>query len=115
VPVNLPPAIVCERPWVSDGDTLSCRNIPGRIRLVGIDAPELAGHCNPGRRCTPGNGQASKRALIDFVRSGRVMVRPQGRDSYDRLLARVSVNGVDASCRMVALGQAVYRYVPIRC
>lgn len=115
MPAVLPPAIVCERPWVSDGDTLSCRNLPGRIRLLGIDAPELAGHCNPGRRCTPGDGRAAKRALIALVRSGRVTVRPQGRDAYDRMLARVSVNGVDVSCRMVALGHAVYRYAPIRC
>jgi micrococcal nuclease len=115
MPVLPPPAIICERPWVSDGDTLSCRNISGRIRLLGIDAPELAGHCNPGRRCTPGNGPAAKRALIAMVRGGRVTVRPQGRDVYDRVLARVSVNGVDVSCRMVALGHAVFRYAQIRC
>ncbi|KPF73314.1 hypothetical protein IP88_09640 [alpha proteobacterium AAP81b] len=110
-----PPAIVCERPWVIDGDTISCRNLPARVRIVGIDAPELPGHCNPGRRCTPGNGGAAKRALIAMVRGGRVTLRPQGRDAYGRLLARVSVNGVDVSCRMVALGHAVYRYAPIRC
>ena len=115
MPVTMPPAIVCERPWVSDGDTLSCRNLSARVRLVGIDAPEMPGHCNPGRRCTPGNGAASKRVLIGLVRSGPVIVKPQGYDRYDRVLARVSVNGVDLSCAMVARGAAVRRYAPMAC
>jgi len=110
-----PPAIICERPWVSDGDTLSCRNLGPRVRLVGIDAPELPGHCNPGRRCTPGNGAASKQHLVTLVRSGPVVVRPQGFDRYDRILARVSVNGVDLSCAMVERGAAVRRYARIDC
>ena len=115
MPVTMPPAIVCERPWISDGDTLSCRNLSARVRLVGIDAPEMPGHCHPGRRCTPGNGAASKRVLIGLVRSGPVIVKPQGYDRYDRILARVSVNGVDLSCAMVARGAAVRRYAPMAC
>jgi endonuclease YncB( thermonuclease family) len=115
MPPAPPPAIVCERPWVSDGDTLSCRNLSARVRLIGIDAPELPGHCTPGRRCTPGNGAASKRVLIGLVRSGPVIVKPQGYDRYDRILARVSVNGVDLSCAMVAKGAAVRRYAAIDC
>ena len=111
----MPPAIICERPWVSDGDTLSCRNLSARVRLVGIDAPEMPGHCNPGRRCTPGDGAKAKRVLIELVRSGPVIVKPQGYDRYDRILARVSVNGVDLSCAMVARGGAVRRYAPIAC
>jgi endonuclease YncB( thermonuclease family) len=113
--INMPPAIVCERPWVSDGDTLSCRNLPVRVRLIGIDAPELPGHCTPGRQCTPGDGAAAKRVLIGLVRSGPVMVKPQGYDRYDRILARVSVNRVDLSCEMLARGAAVRRYALIDC
>ena len=115
MPITLPPAIVCERPWVSDGDTLSCRNLPVRVRLIGIDAPELPGHCNPGRQCTPGDGRASKRVLIELVRSGPVVVQRQGYDHYSRILARVRVNRVDLSCEMVARGAAVRRYAPIDC
>ncbi len=110
-----PPAIICERPWVTDGDTISCRNLPVRVRMLGIDAPEMPGHCNPGRQCTPGNGQASKNVLIGLVRAGPVMVKPQGYDKYDRILARVSVNGVDLSCAMVARRAAVRRYAWIDC
>jgi endonuclease YncB( thermonuclease family) len=115
MPALPPPAIVCERPWVTDGDTLSCRNLPVRVRLLGIDAPELPGHCNPGRQCTPGDGFAARRVLIDLVRSGPVVIHPQGRDVYDRILARVTVNRVDLSCAMVARGAAVHRYAPIAC
>jgi endonuclease YncB( thermonuclease family) len=116
MPATLPPpAIICERPWVSDGDTLSCRNLPVRIRMIGIDAPELPGHCNAGRHCTPGNGYASKQVLIGLVRSGPVQVRRQGFDGYGRILARVSVNGVDLSCAMIARRAAVPRYTPISC
>ena len=83
--------------------------------MLGIDAPEMPRHCNAGRRCTPGNGQASKSVLIGMVRSGPVLVKPQGYDQYDRMLARVSVNGVDLSCAMVAKGAAVRRYSRIDC
>lgn len=115
MPYAPPPAIICERPWVSDGDTISCRNLRVRVRMLGIDAPEMPGHCNAGRKCTPGNGQASKAVLIGMVRSGPVLVKPQGYDKYNRMLARVSVNGVDLSCAMVARRAAVLRYARIDC
>jgi endonuclease YncB( thermonuclease family) len=47
----------CPAPAVVDGDTLRCGD--RRVRLYGIDAPELPGHCRPGRACTPGNPYAS--------------------------------------------------------
>ncbi len=111
----IPPAIICERPYASDGDTIRCRNLPVRIRMLGIDAPELPGHCNPGRQCTPGNGYASKDLLRRLMASGPVTVRPQGYDKYDRILARVSVNGRDLSCEMLARRAAVRRYSRIDC
>lgn len=94
---------------------MRCRNIDGRIRLIGIDAPELPGHCNPGRRCSPGDGAASRGMLRRLLQARPVRVIPQGRDDYGRMLARVTVNGVDVSCRMVALGAAVRRYARIAC
>ena len=111
----LPPAIVCERPYVIDGDTLACRNLPAHVRLIGIDAPELPGHCRPGRHCTPGDGYASKRVMTALVAAGRPVVRPQGYDRYDRILGRVSVNGIDLGCQMLARRAAVRRYAPLDC
>src|SRR3546814_15093835 len=49
-------AIAC-RPTVVDGDTLRCGG--PRIRLQGIDAPAMPGHCRTGRVCAPGAPYAS--------------------------------------------------------
>jgi len=89
-----------------DGDTLRCgREI---IRLIGIDAPELPGHCQEGRDCAPGDPLASRLALEALSR-GTAVIDRQGRDHYDRTLARVRVNGVDLSCAQLAGGHAIYR------
>ena len=45
--------IACQTTRVIDGDTFDCDGT--RIRMVGIDAPELPGHCRPGREGTPGD------------------------------------------------------------
>jgi endonuclease YncB( thermonuclease family) len=46
---------------VTDGDTIRCGD--ERIRLLGIDAPELPGHCRSGRNCAPGDPYASTSSL----------------------------------------------------
>jgi endonuclease YncB( thermonuclease family) len=38
---------------VTDGDTIRCNG--ERIRLLGIDTPELPGHCRKGRDCVSGD------------------------------------------------------------
>lgn len=60
----------CPSAYVVDGDTLRCGSI--RLRLLGIDAPELARHCPAYRTCVPGDDLASKRSLIDALRIGRL-------------------------------------------
>ena len=60
----------CPSAYVVDGDTLRCGSI--RLRLLGIDAPELPGHCARYRECAPGDGFSSKRSLIAALRNGRV-------------------------------------------
>lgn len=67
-----------------DGDTLRCGE--ERIRLLGIDAPELPGHCQEERECVPGDPFASKKALESAVR-GPAMIKRQGQDTYGRTLA----------------------------
>lgn len=89
-----------------DGDTLRCGD--ELIRLIGIDAPELPGHCQEGRDCAPGDPVESKRAL-DTLSRGTALISRQGRDLYGRTLARVQVNGVDLSCAQLAGGRAIYR------
>jgi micrococcal nuclease len=84
-----------------DGDTLRCGE--ERIRLIGIDAPELPGHCQEERSCAPGDPMASMAALAAASR-GTAEIDRQGYDRYDRTLARVRVNGVDLSCRSLPAG-----------
>src|SRR4051812_28506572 len=89
-----------------DGDTLRCGQ--ELIRLIGIDAPELPGHCREGRHCAPGDPLESKRSLEVLTR-GTAVISREGRDQYDRTLARVRVDGVDLSCAQLAAGHAIYR------
>ena len=65
-------AFVCAAPVAVDGDTLRCRD-QGRVRLIGIDAPELPGHCRAGRVCVAGDAAASKAHLARLVRRHRVV------------------------------------------
>jgi len=92
---------------VIDGDTLE---IDGeRIRLNGIDAPEMPGHCRRGRTCVPGDPLAARDELAAGVDlPGEIYVRRLKRDHYGRTVAQVTIGGVDLSCRQVALGAAVY-------
>lgn len=89
-----------------DGDTLRCG--AERIRLLGIDAPEMPGHCQEGRDCAPGDPVASKNALAERAK-GPATIERIGRDHYDRTLARVRVNGIDLSCAQIQSGHAIYR------
>lgn len=88
-----------------DGDTLRCGR--ERIRLLGIDAPEMPGHCRRGRRCVKGDPFASKAALAAAIARGPATIDRRGYDRYGRTLARVRVNGVDLSGYMVRSGKAV--------
>lgn len=107
--------IACVAPRAVDGDTIRCANLPAAVRLIGIDAPEMPGHCRRGRACTPGDGAASKAVLADLLAAGPVQLHPAGADRYGRTLARVTTARGDASCRMIAAGAAVERYSPANC
>ncbi|MEX1177919.1 MAG: thermonuclease family protein [Nitriliruptor sp.] len=91
---------------VIDGDTVHARSSDGaeeRVRVIGIDSPER-GEC--------GFGPATGR-MTDLV-AGRevelVVASRAARDRYDRLLAYVDVDGVDAGLTLVEEGLAVARY-----
>lgn len=116
VPVAVPksesPALACDHPRVADGDTLRCGG--ERVRLLGIDAPEMPGSCRPGRRCVAGDPYAAKDYLISITRTS-VSCVAEGRDDYDRVLARCQANGADLSCAMLDAGHAERRYSAISC
>jgi endonuclease YncB( thermonuclease family) len=110
-----PPAIICTAPRAIDGDTMRCANITPAIRLAGIDAPELPGHCRRGRSCTAGDPFAARDALARLLASGPVRVRLDGDGGYDRALGMVWAGRVQVNCTMIAIGRAVPRYSPLAC
>lgn len=91
---------------VTDGDTIRCGS--ERIRLLGIDAPEMPGHCRQGRMCAPGDPLASKAAIATLLRRRPLTIMRIGRDRYGRTLALVSAGGQDLSCAQLRSGQAIY-------
>lgn len=91
---------------VVDGDSLNCGG--ERIRLLGIDAPELRGQCRRGRNCVPGDAGAST-ASLRVAAVGNLAIERVGRDRYGRTLALVSGDRGDLSCWQVRRRQAVYK------
>jgi len=95
---------VTGRAFAVDGDTI--RIGESRIRLKGIDAPELNQSCMRGSTpilC----GEKARDTLLGMILNRRVECRVTGRDRYQRLLARCFVDGEDIGARMVSEGFAV--------
>lgn len=89
-----------------DGDTLRCGS--ERIRLLGIDTPELPGHCRARRRCVAGDAEAATRSLARAI-DGALVVTRTGEDRYGRTLATVRGPLGDLSCHQLQFGEARYR------
>lgn len=88
---------------VVDGDTLV---IAGeRIRLFGIDAPELRQRCDPsGRNWACGEWAAE--VLEDLTAQGVLNCKALDRDRYGRTVARCTASGRDVGAAMVRAGAA---------
>lgn len=82
--------------WVIDGDTIIINKI--RIRLFGIDAPELD---HP-------HGQNSKWAMVKLCKGQKITALPDGSVSHDRCVARCYLpDGRDLSAELVKMGLAI--------
>lgn len=83
---------------VLDGDTVLIRRTSGleKIRLAEIDAPEKA----------QAFGETSKRSLSDMVLGKQVKVVSQAIDQYGRMVAHISVNGLDVNAEQIRRGMA---------
>lgn len=55
--------------------------------LAGIDAPELPGHCRPGRKCAPGDPVASTESLRRIVGVASLICRQADIDVYGRRIS----------------------------
>lgn len=91
---------------VVDGDTLDCAG--ERVRLLGIDAPELPGHCAANRQCAPGDPFESTRSLQSAM-TGNLRFTRVGTDRYGRTLALVAGRTGDLSCWQLAHHEAIYK------
>lgn len=92
------------RAQVVDGDSLVVA--AQRVRLAGIDAPELDQTCRRGAASYP-CGREAKAALSRLIADATVSCAVIGRDRYGRDLAECTAGGADLNAAMVRAGQAI--------
>jgi len=83
---------------VLDGDTVLVRRVDGllKIRLAEIDAPEKAQTF----------GETSKRSLSEMVMGKQVKFVSKTMDQYGRMVAHLSVDGLDVNAEQIRRGMA---------
>jgi endonuclease YncB( thermonuclease family) len=92
--------IACTAPAVHDGDTLRCG--PERVRLFGVDAPEL----RRGKTAAEPLAYEARDELIRLTR-GRVACRFVDRDRYGRFVGKCWSNATsDVNAAMIRSGLA---------
>ena len=87
---------------VQDGDTL--RVAGEKVRLLDVDAPELAQRCEGGPKELAACGKLAAEMLETKLEGATITCRGDERDDYDRLLARCSLGGEDLSTWLVEQG-----------
>jgi len=85
-------------PFVIDGDTIVSDRV--RIRISGIDAPEMS----------QSGGAEARSHLIRLIAGGSVRIEPLGADRYGRTVARVHARCGDLGRLMVRDGYARSAY-----
>ena len=96
----------CPSAYVVDGDSLRCGS--ERLRLLGIDAPELHS-CPSWRTCVAGDGDAARHSLQSALRNGRVRYEIVTYDRFGRSVVMAWAGSVNLSCWQLQHGQAVYK------
>ena len=94
---------------IYDGDTITlkcirdfkCKNNGLKIRLKGVDTPELKGKCQKEIKLA----RKAKQFTVDFVRNANIITLSYDQndkyDRYGRLLAYLSVEGSDLSRSLI--------------
>ena len=95
---------------VSDGDSLRSGNL--RIRLFGIDAPELMQQCADQNGVLWGCGVAARRQLNDLIGTNKdLKCSLRDVDRYGRLIMQCFNGATDIGAAMVRSGHALaYRH-----
>lgn len=83
---------------VLDGDTVLVKRGNGlkKIRMAEIDAPEKAQTF----------GETSRQSLSDMVLGKQIKVASQAVDQYGRMVAHISVDGLDVNAEQIRRGMA---------
>jgi endonuclease YncB( thermonuclease family) len=89
----------------ADGDSLRLQG--DRIRLLGIDAPELDQLCTAADGSAWRCGEAARQRLASLVAGTAVSCQPEGQDKYGRTLATCEAGGRDIGAALVAEGLAI--------
>ncbi|WP_188569612.1 thermonuclease family protein [Youhaiella tibetensis] len=90
---------------VSDGDTISING--QRVRIVGIDAPELDQTCTDKAGSAWRCGREAREHLVALIGKAPVTCASEGRDKYGRVLGRCEAGGADLGAAMIEAGFAV--------
>jgi endonuclease YncB( thermonuclease family) len=101
----IPPTSISGRAEVVDGDTLRIGR--ERIRLVGLDAPELDQTCTDASGASWDCGRQAKAFAISLVSGRTVTCTSSRRDVYRRALAKCDSGSGDLGTQIVAAGWAV--------
>ena len=113
-PIAGAPAVIAARVLkVVDGDTFDARielkpgfRVTTRVRLRGIDAPELHAACE-GERI---GAEAAQRALRAILAEGGVTIHDLGDDKYGRLLGTVATRATPSVAEALIAKGVVRRY-----
>lgn len=90
---------------VSDGDSLRSGRL--KIRLHGIDAPELKQTCTDPQGAAWPCGRAARDAMADITETARLRCDLMDVDRYGRLVMRCFAGGTDIAAHLVANGLAL--------
>ena len=88
---------------VTDGDSLTLG--PDRLRLLGIDAPEIRQTCRRGGEIWP-CGLVARQTLASLVDGKAVVCKGSRKDKYQRMLVTCRDGDIDINRQMVHRGMA---------
>ena len=102
---QIAPFIVTGDARVIDGDTL--KEGSRRIRLEGIDAPEIDQRCRNARGSFYACGEKARLVLSDLIAGQKLMCQTMDRDRYRRAVSVCRAGLLEVNREMVRLGWAI--------